>query len=529
MKFIRLIYNEIFKQIKKKSFMIAFLLILLFCIAFPIINKATESDSEHNYDKYEIEYLEKNPRTFSNKLEQRVYNDLTNIKISGLKQRQKLDIADSNYRYNLVEEVINLKYNEQILSYLIEGISAEDLSKVLKTFEDYPIEVNSYAVLTNEELLKEKASSEKERTKLENVILNDDYSYYIDKKIKETSNMIKENNDVIKTSKSKEKIKSLNNDNRKQKEILKVYNYLKEKNIKNSNDFRIIEAGSLVTNIEEYYAPMLSKKELAGESKISYSDYKKVYNDKKEALKEKIDKSWYMIKTNKNHEKAGVKISLESSLDIIVFLSILSIIIAGGIVSSEFQKGTIRLLVVRPNKRWKLLLSKFIAFLLITLIIVLITTAVCILANGFVYGFGDYATNALIVKNGSVVEINYICSILKEALLLSIPVFFVGVGTFMLSTITVNTAMSVGLGMCVMFAYPIAIELLALLHVPFIDLLFLPYIDFATIIDAETLSYMSLSLGSYMSFSKAILVLVIWSILFYFLSNLVFVKRDIKN
>ena len=89
---------------------------------------------------------------------------------------------------------------------------------------------------------------------------------------------------------------------------------------------------------------------------MDYEEYEKSYEKNKTYLKEEINKIWYMIKQNKDYEKPGVKTSLDSSLSIIQLLGILVIIISGGIMSSEFSKGTIRLLVIRPNKRWKILL-----------------------------------------------------------------------------------------------------------------------------------------------------------------------------
>ena len=39
---------------------------------------------------------------------------------------------------------------------------------------------------------------------------------------------------------------------------------------------------------------------------------------------------------------------------------LLTVIVAAGIVASEFSQGTIKMLLTRPVKRWKILLSKFL-------------------------------------------------------------------------------------------------------------------------------------------------------------------------
>lgn len=43
------------------------------------------------------------------------------------------------------------------------------------------------------------------------------------------------------------------------------------------------------------------------------------------------------------------------------FIMMMVIVIGATNISSEYQKGTIKLLLIRPNKRWKILLSKYIA------------------------------------------------------------------------------------------------------------------------------------------------------------------------
>ena len=53
----------------------------------------------------------------------------------------------------------------------------------------------------------------------------------------------------------------------------------------------------------------------------------------------------------------------ESSL-MITFVGLFVIIIASGIVANEYSRGTIKMLLVKPYKRWKILLSKYITVIL---------------------------------------------------------------------------------------------------------------------------------------------------------------------
>lgn len=529
MKFLRLIYNEIFKQVKKKSFIITFGLILLFAIAFPIINKATGSETEHNYDNYEIEYLEQIEINTENDEEKEIFENLTDIRIEGLTLRHEKDIIDTNYRYMLIEENISKKQQLEVIDYLLEGKSFDEINNVVNKIDAYTFDISSFNGLSNDELEQIKTSLESEIKEIDEVVNNDNYMYFINEKIEEYNNLLKENENEQKSTTNKTKLENLKTKNKKINDILEVYNYLKEENVSSSNDFRVEESENLLQYIESLYTPNLTEKELASQSKMDYKEYEKIYEDEQKAYKEKIEESWYMIKQNKNFNEPGVKTSLNSSLTVVQLLGILVIIITGGIMSSEFSKGSIRLLVIRPNKRWKILLSKFLAFLIITIASILITTIVCILANGFVYGFSDYLTNSLAFSGGEIVQKSYLLGVFKDAFILSIPVIFVGILTFMLSVVTTNTALSVGLGMAVMYGYMIALQVAVMLNIPLIDLTFLPYLSYQSFMDPIDLYEYSMSLGYNLTMLKGNIVLLIWSVIFYFIANIVFIKRDIKN
>ena len=55
-----------------------------------------------------------------------------------------------------------------------------------------------------------------------------------------------------------------------------------------------------------------------------------------------------------------------------MFILIFSVIVAGTIVSNEFQKGTIKLLLTRPYSRNKILLSKYIVSIISILIFIIL-------------------------------------------------------------------------------------------------------------------------------------------------------------
>lgn len=73
-----------------------------------------------------------------------------------------------------------------------------------------------------------------------------------------------------------------------------------------------------------------------------------------------------------------------------LFIPLLVMAIASDIVSSERSTGTIKMLLTRPIRRWKVLLSKWIVLMMFTGIIVLLTALLSYLISGLVFGYGGW-------------------------------------------------------------------------------------------------------------------------------------------
>ncbi|MBR2745021.1 MAG: ABC transporter permease subunit [Clostridia bacterium] len=124
-------------------------------------------------------------------------------------------------------------------------------------------------------------------------------------------------------------------------------------------------------------------------------------------------------------------------------LTVMMIIIAGGSISSEISKGTIKFWSFTPNKRWKILLSK----LTVTTIFLIITTVILSLVGTLVGNIFFGASNAqdyIYASGGNVHTTNYIVFSILYNLTIAIDIFVFVVFAMMLSTVARNTAVSVG-------------------------------------------------------------------------------------
>ncbi|WP_441895000.1 ABC transporter permease [Paenibacillus sp. YAF4_2] len=92
-------------------------------------------------------------------------------------------------------------------------------------------------------------------------------------------------------------------------------------------------------------------------------------------------------------------------------------IIAGDIIAAEFSTGTIKLLLIRPSSRIKILLSKYLAMLLFSMVLLLILFVISFLINGILFGFNDMDLPLLHFTGGQVVEQNMVLHLWKTYLL----------------------------------------------------------------------------------------------------------------
>lgn len=74
-----------------------------------------------------------------------------------------------------------------------------------------------------------------------------------------------------------------------------------------------------------------------------------------------------------------------------LFIPLMVMVIASDLVSGEHAAGTMKLLLTRPVKRWKILLSKWIALLLFISIIIAAAAVLCYVISGVVFGFSGWS------------------------------------------------------------------------------------------------------------------------------------------
>jgi ABC-2 type transport system permease protein len=174
----------------------------------------------------------------------------------------------------------------------------------------------------------------------------------------------------------------------------------------------------------------------------------------KKQLQISLQQEQYYLNHNINPSEPGaptfVRMFLENSIDL--FIPLMVMVIASDLVSSEYSLGSIKLLLTRPVRRWKVLLSKYITLCLAISLIVCISGVLAYLLSGIVFGYKGW--EAPILTGFSVTESGLNTSAVKliatwQYLLMDFGlVWFVAivVGTlsFMLSVLIRSTAAGMG-------------------------------------------------------------------------------------
>ena len=524
MKILKLTHNEILKQVKKLGFRICLIILFSLAILYPILTKTLSNvsfDSGVSYYEEEIKYLSTYLSTGDN-YEDKLNNEIIELQISyyDLAKKEKIDYRD--YREYLIDNVIEKELNLIIVNRLINGEDYSKIEKVIysenKEYNTFFIDTKQFYYLSKEDLPLMKESLEKDIKSLNQAIKENDYSYVLKTELNSLEEEAKFATDKDEISFYELKIN--------------LYKQILTQNIKSSRDFRIKE---LQTITDAFYSrdsfPLILEKDYNKEEMgMSY----KVYNETRElnlkTSKDTIAISEYAIMNNIDYKKIGARTNLIESSDFnVLILLFVTIVIAGGVMSFEFQTGTIRLLVIRPNKRFKIILSKLLAILIILTFMVMTVFVTSFIATGIVYGFSDYAISHLSVVGNKVVESSFILFNIKSFMILLIPVYFVSIFSFAMSTITTNTAFSVGLGIFLALGNSLILQILHLAHVPFLEYTFLPYLGYSAFLDPYSLVYSSSMFGFLLNFTRANITLLSWGIVLYLISNFYFIKKDIKN
>ncbi|WP_274466991.1 MULTISPECIES: ABC transporter permease [unclassified Paenibacillus] len=203
----------------------------------------------------------------------------------------------------------------------------------------------------------------------------------------------------------------------------------------------------------------------------------------------------------------------------IVLVTLFTVIIAGDMVAGEFTWGTIKLLLIRPASRAKILLSKYVTTLLFAATLLVVMFIASLIVNGFLYGFQNLGLPHLsAVAGGQVHESSMLGFTFATYGLKLIELVMIVTLAFMISTVFRSASLAIGLSIFIMFAGQVIAMLL--LRYPWGKYFLFANTDLTPYLEGQPLA-------EGMSLGFSVTVLVCYFVVFNLLSWEIFRRRDV--
>ncbi|MBP2078013.1 ABC transporter permease [Oceanobacillus polygoni] len=202
-------------------------------------------------------------------------------------------------------------------------------------------------------------------------------------------------------------------------------------------------------------------------------------------------------------------------------VSLLTIIVAAGIVANEFRWGTIKLLLIRPISRTKILISKYVSvllFALFTLIFVLIFSGI---VGAILFGVEGMNPYTVLEKSGGLEFVSVIGEIISGYGYQMIILVMMATFAFMISSVFRNSALAIGLAIFLMFVGNQIVFFFA--ERSWAKYILFANTDLSQYADGNTPWIEGMTLGF------SITMLLIYYIVFMLLAWIFFTKRDVAG
>ncbi|PSL40480.1 ABC-2 type transport system permease protein [Planomicrobium soli] len=215
-------------------------------------------------------------------------------------------------------------------------------------------------------------------------------------------------------------------------------------------------------------------------------------------------------------EFTSMQQSVLNTHEMLSLVTLFTVIIAAGITASEFSQGTIKMLLTRPVKRWKVLTSKYLTTMVFAVLLSIITLLATALAGLIFFGIGE---GTYLEWNGSrVVEGSYWLEAVKFSILSFASVWIIGTFAFMLGTVFRSSSLAIGLSIFLMFTGIQAVFLLS--NYEIVKYYLFTHTDL-------TQFYTGFMLIPDITMAMSLTVLFVYFLLFLGISYWTFSKRDV--
>lgn len=400
---ISLIQNELKKIFKKKSLLITLLVTLAFIILTNVIYKLDFENSYYDYIEEEISFYGEQLKTLDPEKDKDMY----------AQYKTELEV------YQLVK-----KYDEK--SWQAKIIQSEMRSCISN------INYFTYQEKSDSGLKIAKAKYNEYIKRLD----TDDWRYFAEEEVKEKNTEIDELKAMQEKTTNKLEIKELQSQIRGYEISRQIATWRLEKDIPYGNDYKNNCLNSYMVAMEDIRSYDF------GETEKNYDSKKQYYKAQETAAINKYD---IENETTVGDTSSAKGILLSTFDEYEIFLIVMFMMTAGVIVSEEFSKGTIKLLLIKPYKRSTILASKFITSIIVAIIVILLVLLMQFVVGGLIQGFDSFKNPTIIYDHtiNNVKQINTIQYLAMQALGKAPMYILLMTLAFAFSTIFTNLALAI--------------------------------------------------------------------------------------
>lgn len=201
-------------------------------------------------------------------------------------------------------------------------------------------------------------------------------------------------------------------------------------------------------------------------------------------------------------------------------VTLFTIIVAAGIIANEFKWGTIKLLLIRPISRTKILLSKYVSVLLFALWTLLFVLVFSFIVGAIFFGIDGLDPQVVLDQGNGLEQVSVIQQIVSGYGFQLVTLLMMATFAFMISAIFRQSALAIGTAIFLMFAGNAIVTFFAKYtwskYILFANTDLNQYVNGTPWIEGMTLGF-------------SIIVLIVYYVIFLAITWMSFTKRDVAG
>lgn len=208
------------------------------------------------------------------------------------------------------------------------------------------------------------------------------------------------------------------------------------------------------------------------------------------------------------------------SLHFTSIITLFMIMLGAEIMAAEFGWGTITLLLIRPIKRYKILIAKYLTLLSVSLMFIVFLLVFSVVAGGIIFGFGGFSQPHVYSNaSGEFLTMDMHDKVLISLLLRAIGLIVMVTLAYMISTAFRNGSIAVMITLIVLFIGNTAVPILEAMDFEWTQYLIFANMNLSAYLEGKN------TIDTTLPFS--LIVLFIHWVIFLLVTWVTFVRRDI--